>query len=517
MEERSVDDISYIFKELQKSNDPKPIIFLGAGASSSAGIPLTGKIVEDVLEKFKDKPSIKRLSESEKTNYYKLMGALSAQERRELFYNYISNENVKLNVTNIYLAQFLKKGLIDYILTVNFDDLILKACAMFNFIPPVYDVAILNDFTTTTFLEKSVTYLHGQHHGQWLLNIDDELKKVKYSVLNIFKSICNKRTWIIIGYSGEDTVFDNICKLGSFQNDLYWVGYKNLEPSKHVKEKLLEKPRTNAYWVKGYDSDSFFLKLHSSLNLHTPEIFNKPFSFLEAMINNVKDIDSKNETEHKELFENVKERMDISKKWVKEAITSIEQKHSIEKLKQEIIEAVLKDAFSEDLANYFESENIYAMANLELSYYYLMWGYNVLTTAKEKKDKSIYQESFLKFSKSVELNPKNPKTLLVWGDAIFMLAELTNSESLLHESIEKISKAADLNPNDPNAYNNWGNSLAILAKFKKDENLYLKSFLKFQKATQLDPSNGTFYANWGTALSNLARQKKINHYSTKAS
>ena len=53
---------------------------------------------------------------------------------KSLFYGYINNEKVKLNVTHIYLAQMLKEGLVDYVLTVNFDDLMLKACAMFNFI-----------------------------------------------------------------------------------------------------------------------------------------------------------------------------------------------------------------------------------------------------------------------------------------------------------------------------------------------------------------------------------------------
>ncbi len=79
MNKRTVEDIAYIFKQLKKKgneNKPKPIIFLGAGASASAGIPLAGKIVEDVLEKFKDKPSVIKLNESERKNYYKLMGAL---------------------------------------------------------------------------------------------------------------------------------------------------------------------------------------------------------------------------------------------------------------------------------------------------------------------------------------------------------------------------------------------------------------------------------------------------------
>jgi hypothetical protein len=246
MKKRTIEDIAYILKQ-RKENGNKPIVFLGAGASASAGIPLAGKIVEDIKEQFKDKPAIKRLSTEDKNNYYKLMSALSPQERRKLFSDYINANSVRLNVTHIYLAQLLKEGYVDYILTVNFDDLMLKATAMFNFIPPVYDVSILNDFTTTNFLEKSVTYLHGQHHGQWLLNAEGELQKVSATVPKIFERICHNRTWIIVGYSGEDEILDEIAKIGSFEDELYWIGHNDNNPNDKVLKKLLDDDNKNAY------------------------------------------------------------------------------------------------------------------------------------------------------------------------------------------------------------------------------------------------------------------------------
>lgn len=302
MEKRTIEDIAYLIKQAEKNKENKPIIFLGAGASVSAGIPLAGKIVKDILNIHKDKPTIQRLNKEERENYYKLMSALSAQERRNLFADYINNKNVKLNVTHIYLAQLLKEGCIDYILTVNFDDLMLKACALFNFIPPVYDVSVLNDFTTTNFLERSVTYLHGQHHGQWLLNAEGELSKVRASIPKIFDRICHNRTWIVIGYSGEDELVNEIAKIGSFENELYWVGHNEKSLSEKVKTELFDRPRMNAYHIQGYDSDSFFLKLHSELKLKTPEIFNKPFSFLNNMMDQVTDIVIDEKSKHKGPF-----------------------------------------------------------------------------------------------------------------------------------------------------------------------------------------------------------------------
>ncbi|MGL4631249.1 MAG: SIR2 family protein [Leadbetterella sp.] len=151
------------------------------------------------------------------------MGALTADERRDLFHFYVTRKRVKLNIANIYLAQLLHEGYIDYIVTVNFDDLILKACTLYNFLPPVYDLSNIQTTTTTDIRTGSVIYLHGQYFGQWLLNKKTELEKVKNEVLGLFNSIKTRRTWIVVGYSGNDGIFDKIKQLGSFSNDLFWV------------------------------------------------------------------------------------------------------------------------------------------------------------------------------------------------------------------------------------------------------------------------------------------------------
>ena len=130
------------------------------------------------------------------------MGCLQPYDRDELLKGYI--DNAKINVTHIYLAQLLFNGYVDYVLTVNFDNLMLRALSLFNVFPSTYDMAILKDLTTTKFKEKSIVYLHGQHHGVWLLNTDEEMKKVSTTVPRIFDSIKNKRPWVFIGYSGKD-------------------------------------------------------------------------------------------------------------------------------------------------------------------------------------------------------------------------------------------------------------------------------------------------------------------------
>lgn len=510
---REISDLTYILKNLNKpenKNLPKPIVFLGAGCSVTAGIPQAKDIVSEIIKEYSDKPSVKRLEELDKKNYYQLMSALSANERREIFQKYVNSENVKINLAHIYLAQLLHEGYIDYVFTPNFDDLLLKACSLFNFIPPVYDIANINDFTTTSFQKQSVTYLHGQHHGQWLLNAKGELEKVKPNLSSLFQRVCNQRPWIIIGYSGEDEIFDELQKFSSFDDELYWIGYKDNEPSKNVKGKLLDIEHKNTFLIQGYDADSFFLNLHSSLNLETPHILNKPFSFVKKMVNHIQNIDVENSTEeNKEIYKAVKERYDDCNNMIDEAIDTIENNvDSI--LKQKIIEAILKEDYSNSEIFLQEvNKNSNNEAEREaLSSLYHDFGYSLLVKAKKNDNETLYLDASEKYRISVQLYDKEYSSYNNWGNALSKLAMIKKDEGLFLDALEKYEIADKLNPNSSLIIENQGIILGHFAKLNKDENLFLKAFSKYKSASILDSTNSSIYKNWGIILGDFAIQKE---------
>lgn len=70
---KDIHDLAYLIKQAKDNNEPKPIVFLGAGLSVSGGIPLASGIIKRILKDFKDKPSIKRLSKEKKKDYYELI------------------------------------------------------------------------------------------------------------------------------------------------------------------------------------------------------------------------------------------------------------------------------------------------------------------------------------------------------------------------------------------------------------------------------------------------------------
>ncbi|MDR4955141.1 tetratricopeptide repeat protein [Chryseobacterium sp. ES2] len=509
MNKNTIEYLAYLLDEARnQEGKEKAIVFLGAGVSVSAGIPLTGTIVEDIKEKFGNNPIIKECINNKNDDYYSLMGALTADERRDLFHFYVTRDEVKLNLANIYLAQLLKLGYVDYIVTVNFDDLILKACTLFNFLPPVYDISNIKTITTTDIRKGSVIYLHGQYFGQWLLNNPDELKKVEDEVLQLFNAIKTRRTWIVVGYSGNDGIFEKIKSLGSFSSELFWIKNKFSEGDETVIE-FIETPNINAHKIEGYYADSFFLKLHAELsklnkNLEAPEIISRPFTFVKSVLQSINEI-----KEDDELNDNVKKMVISCNERIDKAIAEYEDEETEENLKQRILDAILKEDFSEEMALSFENEakqKNYKNVS-ELSSYYNDWGVYLLRLARQQNDEGLFKESIEKYKKASELNPKDVYVYNNWGNALLGLAGKRNDEGLFKESIEKYKKASRLDPKNSSVFYNWGNVLFGLSNNNNDEILLKESIEKYKKASELDPKNSSIFNIWGMALQNLARNE----------
>jgi tetratricopeptide (TPR) repeat protein len=546
IKERNIEHLIHRIKQ----EDKKPIIFLGAGASVTGGIPLASEIKNDIFEKYKDNPEIREICDLDKS-YSEIMACLSPYERNELFKGY--TDNAKINVTHIYLAQLMKQNFIDYVLTVNFDDLIIRALALYNIFPPIYNMAIYKDLTTDTPPLKSVVYLHGQHHGSWLLNTEEEMDKVKEYIPSVLNSIKN-RIWIFIGYSGEDPVFKHIIKLGRFNKGLYWVTYKNNNPGENVCDELLNKSNKESFLIKGYESDSFMLELNTQLGLPEPDIIDKPFTALKETIETIVDINDD------EKYRGVKERFEIAKKQTDEAIDQYEKGNidnfdnlraeiDLNILKKQIIDLIIKKEFDEEnpiikkaikmniketnfiLSDYFNNWgrdtalnplfkkdkvlNIASIKNFEKAtllnptshHAFCNWGSTIVSLAKLERDEKLYYESFEKYKISTSLNPKYYEAFSNWGVAIAELAKLKRDEKLYYESFEKYKNSTSLNPYDYEAFNNWGVAIAELAKLERDEKLYYESFEKYKISTSLNPKYYEAFSNWGVAIANLAKLK----------
>ncbi|MBL7692457.1 MAG: hypothetical protein JNM41_12755, partial [Flavipsychrobacter sp.] len=306
-----IEDLAYTLKE----NKKKAIVFLGAGASTTGGIPLAGKLMAEILSEYAKVPAVKRLSAEDKKSYTQVMAALGPADRKELFKKYI--KEAQINASHIYLAHMMKEGFIDFVFTVNFDNLMQRALGLFNMYPAIYDMAMLKGMTTAPFESPGLVYLHGQYHGFNLLNTKKEFESVSGLLRRCFSPVAD-RPWIIVGYSGEDPVLEYISELGRFEHGLYWVCYKDREPSDRVNNYFFSTiADKNAFKINGCDADSFFVKLHTKLGLSEPPIIGTPFSYVKGLQESIVDIQGDD-------LKKANERLNITKSWIGQAIATYE-------------------------------------------------------------------------------------------------------------------------------------------------------------------------------------------------
>lgn len=94
-----------------------------------------------------------------------------------------------------------------------------------------------------------------------------------------------------------------------------------------------------------------------------------------------------------------------------------------------------------------------------------------------------------------------------WGVALSDLAGLKEDDKLFEESYEKFTKAVELQDGFPAFYYNWGNALSAQGDIRKDEKLFEESLTKYKKAMELQPGNAFIVYNYALAISDLARLK----------
>lgn len=506
-----IEDLAYTLKK-GKEDGKRAIVFLGAGASKTGGIPLAGELMTEILKRYADVPAVKRLSPDDKTSYTKVMAALGPVDRKALFKEYIDKANI--NASHIYLAHMMKEGFIDFVFTVNFDNLMQRALGLFNMYPAVYDMAMLKGMTTAPFESPGLVYLHGQYHGFNLLNTEHEFESVRKLLERCFISVAN-RPWIMVGYSGEDPVLDYINALGRFEHGLYWVCYKDRDPSDRVSDCFFSTNDKNTFKLKGCDADSFFVKLHAELGIPQPPIIDTPFSYLKGLQESITDIDGDD-------LKKANERLNITKNWISQAITTYEQpgaattpdkdKIEVEKMHKNLIDIIITEKY--ELLSEFNEHYVDPSLKEDLAIGYYNWGislYNLGKASTGTEAVTYFKQGIEKFQQSLILKPDDADTYNAWGNSLGSLGLAstgTVAVTYFKQSVEKFEQALSHKPHDAGTYYTWGLSLYNLGRASTgvDAIIYFKQAIeKFEQALSLKPENAAAYSTWGLSLNNLGQ------------
>lgn len=239
-----------------------------------AKIPLAQGFVEEIRQRFPDE-----YARAQEKTYPHCMGELSPADRHDLITEFI--DKAKINWAHISIAQLMKGGFVDRVLTTNFDPLMMRACALVNLFPAIYDMAVVRkDFLADFVRDLAVFHLHGQRDGFVQLHNEEEVSKLAEAIEPLFDDTARDRTWLVVGYSGaNDPVFRVLADRPRFANRLFWVGFRDEMPSPAVQQALLGAGK-EAYWVAGFDADNFLVQLANKLACFPPGFFAKPFSHL---------------------------------------------------------------------------------------------------------------------------------------------------------------------------------------------------------------------------------------------
>jgi Tfp pilus assembly protein PilF len=532
-------------------------LLIGAGCSYTAGIPLASEFVRLIEDLFPD--SYKRAAEDacERARrrgelidketfvptYSNCMAVLSPIFRRQLFARYV--DSAKVNRAHICIASLLKAGYVDRILTTNFDPLIVQACALLGEYPAVYDFASSQHLKAHSLPAKAVFHLHGQRTGFVQLNTEEELEKHSAVLGPLMQAARNGRTWVVAGYSGEnDPVFEHIANF-QMDSDLFWVGYRKNDPRKHIKERLLIKK--NAYYVQGYDADSFFEELTRHLGIFPPDLIARPFSHLKNFLDVISP---------KEEF--IRETRQV----IQRAIGQFEKPDSITIVTGDFIRPLAASASQQlidddDLrsliADELQNQGTRPKYSDRLAWAYLIRG-NLLSnragTMCAQEAEKLFGKAAERYQTALDHKPMYYEAINNWGvslyyqaktksgaeaDEIFGQAKEKFQEALNHKAdyyeamnnlgaalyeqaknasgvesgqlldlaLKQFKAALDIKSNLYQAYNNWGNAIIHQSRSssgREADRLFESAIKKFEDALYIESDQLQILNNWGMAL-----------------
>lgn len=502
-------DIKRIARHMRqlKEDGKSTVLLVGAGISVTAGVPLAGKMIEELKADEKYNYQLDGLDNKDASNEYNaIMRELTSSQRQEYIRHYI--DTARINLTHLYIGSLIKEGLVDCVLTTNFDPLLVKTMGLFNHHTYVYDLANAKRYTTSSIMHPNIFYLHGQGHAFLMLNTEDELKEPQGYIKSLLNDMKQRHFFLVVGYSGLcDFVFQELCEADDFPNDLHWVGYESEVPPKHVKEQLC--CNGSVRYMNSTGSDSFFRDLHNELKLPLPPFVDKPFHHLKGILDNIGELayDDGKQTVPVHILLQPQQKLDAAIELVenhnmKMLEKELEKLH-LGKLPEEVEQLFLKGKNKEIVAKSQAIMETHDEATIEK----LAWAYVLL--GNKLADSGDFEASATKYAKAVEVKPDMHDAWYNWGNALKALAETKGGdEALYQEAFEKYTKAIEIKPDKYEAWNNWGTALMALATAKgDDEALYQQAFEKYAKAVEIKPDKHEAWNNWGYALDDLAEAR----------
>jgi tetratricopeptide (TPR) repeat protein/NAD-dependent SIR2 family protein deacetylase len=530
------------FKQLVtyvKQHEAKCALLIGAGCSKSANFPLADDIVRSLISDPKYYSQFDSLKEEE-YSYSKCMGALSQADRHEVISALF--KEMRLNWAHICIAQLMEAGVVDRVLTTNFDPLVMQACALINQFPAIYDMTGIGGFKAHRVKDQAIFHLHGQRDGFAQLHEDTEFQALKDRLRPLFEDTNNNRVWIVVGYSGRsDPVFERLVELPEFGHRLYWVSYKDTPLHEDVSKKLIKARPNEARWIPGFDADEFFMRLAAEFDCFSPPYLDTPFSHLQNLLNGI--VEPEDHKQSKDLMRQARKNIDDAIQQFEreedeegegasasepmmlvgtspEEVPQRRKRMSRSRLLNEARNAIFSDEperavrllekYPKQL-NHPEVRGVMAFALTQVA---IKLDVQALTVNDVQQKLMLIQEALSYYPRAHSFDQSSSDLFYDWGVTLNNMAELPDTppeeaRKLNQEAIQKYQQALDIKPDDPLALINWGSALNNMARLpgtppEEARKLSQEAIQKLQQALAIKPDDPYALNNWGNALNEMA-------------
>jgi cytochrome c-type biogenesis protein CcmH/NrfG len=499
-----------------RKNRQKVSLLIGAGCSVTAGIPVASGIVERIAELFPAKHAAAGSTENgAPPNYQQCMARLAPLERRQLMAEYV--DKARINWAHVGIACLIQAGIVDRVLTVNFDPLIIRACALLNTFPGIYDFAASQMFDASHVADRAVFYLHGQQSGFVQLHTEEQVGRHAKRLTPVFENAGQGRLWLVVGYSGEnDPVIANLAKKNSFANGLYWIARPGKAPPPSVVSNLLA-PTKSSYLVECAGADEFFLQLAQHMTCFPPPIFATPFTHLESVYGTL--VQEFPSLEAGEFAEGNKHPLEQPKVWIGEAIERFERTQTKEASEVSfVLKRYLAGDYEAITARYTNALNTVPPEVAEnVSWSFILNGNALSEQAQAKKGAEAFQlfeKAGEKYAAALAIKPDKNEALNNWGNAVAAQAKTTKgaeADRLFEEAGARYAAALGIKPGSHQSLSNWGITLAEQAQTKKGpeaDRLFEQAGEKYAAALALKPDKHESLHAWGNAMVAQAKTKE---------
>ncbi|MCA0941802.1 hypothetical protein LCM28_18150 [Salipiger pacificus] len=488
----SIKEIASFFAQ-ERRNGNSISLLMGAGCSRSSGIPTAQELLCEIRDCGRYDASISLLESDDLRDYGRVMGALDFRERRELLERHLNRS--KINWAHLGMATLMHSGHIGRVLTLNFDNILARACGSCGMFPATYDFASASPETFRHLATPAIIHLHGQGHGHSILNTHEETERQAKKIRPLLIDTLETTLLLVVGYSGySDEIFPNLVDLSGRCRRIIWVG-RSERPQDHV-VRLIKQAPTQVLYANGGDADVFFTDLARELECFPPKFMTDPLGHLLDIATGFCKFPVKDTTQYRIDYLNS----------CKQQLLRMKEQISPEELDLMATNTRLMQGRAEeaDLDNTSISAEIRSAIAFE-------YGKNLQKEASQSNLAAFLEalkNSARLFEKAVEISPDFKEAHNNLGYIFYHIAETSGKEEDYRKAMQHYKNALAIDDQYAAAIQNLASTFVGLGlihsgdeqekSFCQAENLYLEA-LKITPERTYDLA--CLYSVWGNAAS----------------